>query len=315
MTVHPDFQAILDVVNRLPAADFSRPPLELAREMRSAPVMIPAHPHPVAVEVRKVPAPDGYMIPIRIYRPATPRPHGVLINMHGGGWARGSLDSDEFRSHFLADRGNCAVVSVDYRLAPEYPFPTALDDCLTVARWVVAQAEPMGFAADRLGVAGDSAGANLATVVAMILRDGGGPAVCCQALLCPVCDHDFDRPSYLENAEGKLLTRAAMIWFWGQYAGAADRNDPRLSPLRAQDLCHMPASLILTAEHDPLRDEGEAYAEALAKAGNHVEAQRLEGLVHAFPSLAPAHPRTIESLEITAAFIRRHLGEDAADDS
>lgn len=307
MTVHSDFQAILDVVNRLPAPDFTRPPLDLAREMRSNPVAIPAHPNSVAVEIRRVPAADGHQIPVRIYRPGTPRPHGVLINMHGGGWVRGSLDSDEFRAHFLAHRAGCAVVSVDYRLAPEHPYPAPLDDCLTVARWVVAQAEPMGFAADRLGVAGDSAGANLATVVAMILRDGGGPAVCCQALLCPVCDHDFDRPSYLENAEGKLLTRAAMMWFWDQYAGAADRNDPRLSPLRAQDLRNMPASLILTAEYDPLRDEGEAYAQALARAGNHVEAQRLEGLLHAFPSLAPAHPRTIESLEITADFLRRYL--------
>lgn len=313
MSVHPDFQAILDVVNRLPAPDFARPPLELAQAMRATPVMIPPLAHAVAVEVRRIPGADGYRIPIRIYRPATPRPQGVLVNMHGGGWVRGSLDSDEFRSHFLAHQSGCAVVSVDYRLAPEHRFPVPLDDCLAVTRWVAAEAAALGFDPGRIGVAGDSAGGNLATAVAMILRDSGELAVRCQILTCPVCDHDFDRASYRENAEGKLLTRAQMMWFWDQYAGSADRDDPRLSPLRSADLRNMPASLVLTAEYDPLRDEGEAYAAALAAAGNLVESRRLEGLLHAFQALAPAHPRSVESLEITAAFMRRHLSPGPAE--
>jgi acetyl esterase len=307
MSVHPDFQAILDVVNGLPATDFSRPPLDIAREMRSAPIMIPPLQFAVSVEVRKVPGRDGHAIPVRIYRPSVPRPHGVLVSMHGGGWVRGSLDSDEFRSHFVAHEAGCAVVSVDYRLAPEHPFPIPLEDCLAVTEWVAAQAAILGFDAERIGVAGDSAGANLATAVALKMRDRSGPQLKCQILAYPVCDHDFDRPSYLANAEGKLLTRTHMMWFWEQYAGTADRNLPFLSPLRCDDLGNMPPALVLTAEHDPLRDEGEAYAEALLQAGNFVEAHRLEGLVHAFQSLAPQHPRTIESLKTTAAFASRHL--------
>lgn len=307
MSVHPDFQAILDVVNGLPAPDYTRPPLELAREMRSAPVMIPPLRHVVAVEVRTVPGKDGHAIPVRIYRPSSPRPHPVLVSMHGGGWVRGTLDSDEFRSHFIAYQAQCAVVSVGYRLAPEYPFPIPFEDCLAVTEWVAAQAAAMGFAPDRIGVAGDSAGANLATAVAIKLRDEEGPRLRCQVLAYPVCDHDFGRPSYLANGNGKLLSRDFMMWCWDQYAGAADRDLPYLSPLRCKDLANMPPALVLTAEYDPLCDEGEAYAEALARAGNEVEAHRLAGLIHAFQSVSPAHPLTIKSLQMAADFAARHL--------
>ncbi|SKC03810.1 alpha/beta hydrolase [Sphingopyxis flava] len=307
MSVHPDFQAILDMVNSLPATDYSRPPLELAQEMRSAPVRIPPLPNAVAVEVRKVSGSDGHAIPVRIYRPESPAPHAVLVSMHGGGWVRGSLDGDEFRSHFMAHESGCAVVSVDYRLAPEHPYPAALNDCLAVIEWVAREAAALGFDKQRIGVAGDSAGANLATAVALKLRDGSGPLLKCQILVYPVCDHDFDRPSYLANAEGKLLTRQFMMWCWDQYAGGADRNLPYLSPLRAGDLSGMPPTLLLTAEYDPLRDEGEAYARALQQAGNLVKAERLDGMVHPFQSLAPQHPCSIESFKAAASFAKAHL--------
>lgn len=307
MTVDRGFQEILDVINALPATDYSRPPVELARAMRSAPVNIPPLKHAVSVEVRKVPGKDGYLIPIRIYRPSTSRPHGVLISMHGGGWALGSLDGDEFKSHYLAHESGCAVVSVDYRLAPEFPFPTPLEDCYAVTEWVATQSSNLGFDASRIGITGGSAGGNLAAAVTLMARDRDGPSLHCQVLTCPVCDHDFDRPSYLENAEGKMLTRTQMMWFWNQYAGGADRNQPYLSPLRAGDLRHLPPALVLTAEYDPLRDEGELYAKKLRDAGNEVESIRLDGLVHAFQSLAVQHPKSIESLDVTAAFVRRHL--------
>ncbi|MDO7833429.1 alpha/beta hydrolase [Sphingobium sp. HBC34] len=311
MTVDRDFQAILDVINAMPPTDFSRPPADLAQEMRSAPVMIPPLRNPVSVEVRKVPAGDGHAVPVRIYRPSSPRPHAVLISMHGGGWVRGSLDADEFRCHLIAHDSGCAVVSVDYRLAPEYPFPVPLEDCLAVTEWVAAQAAALGFDPDRIGIAGDSAGGNLATAVAMIARDRGGPDLQCQILLYPVCDHDFDRPSYLENAQGKLLTRAHMMWFWDQYAGQADRNQAHLSPLRADDLRGLPPTLLITVEHDPLRDEGELYASRLREAGNQVESLRMDGLIHAFQSVAVQHPRSIESLKIVTDFAKRHLGHPA----
>lgn len=307
MTVDPHFQAILDVVNSLPPTDFSRSPVDIAREMRAAPVNIPPLPHPVAVQVRRIPGPDGVTVPIRIYRPTTPGPHPVLVSMHGGGWVRGSLDGDEFRSHLLAHLSECAIVSVDYRLAPEHPYPAALDDCYAVLTWVAANAAAEGFDADRIGVSGDSAGANLAAAVALMARDRGGPPLCCQILVYPICDHDFDRASYRDHAEGKLLTRALMQWFWDQYAGTADRNQPYLSPLRARDLGNLPPALVITAEHDPLRDEGELYARRLAEAGTLVEAVRMDGLIHPFQALAVLHPKTRDSFERMAVFAKRQL--------
>lgn len=307
MAIHPDFQKILDLANILPPADFTRPPLDLAREMRSMPATIPPLHTAVAVEARTVSAQDGYPIPIRIYRPLSPEPHAVLVSFHGGGWVLGSLDSYEFRSHFMAHEVGCAVVTVDYRLAPEHPFPVPFDDCLSVVRWIAAQADALGFDATRIGVGGDSAGGNLAAAVALKLRDTGGLKLKCQILDYPICDHDFDRPSYLQNSEGKFLTREMMIWFWNQYAAGADRNLRYLSPLRCADLTRLPPALILTAEYDPLRDEGEAYAQALQQAGNLVVSHRLAGHIHGFQSVCPDHPLTIESLEYAVRFIARHL--------
>lgn len=303
----PQYQAILDRINALPAADLSRPPLAIAREMRSAPVLIPPLPHPVAVEARKIEMSDGYLVPVKIYRPASSGTHGVLISMHGGGWVRGSLDGDEYRSHKIAHESGCCVVSVDYRMAPEYPFPVPLDDCYAVLEWVAGQAASAGFDADRIGVFGDSAGGNLAAGVAMMARDRSGPALKCQILVHPVCDHDFGTPSYQSNGEGKLLTRALMMWFWDQYAGTANRNHPYLSPLRSEDLSRLPPALVLTAEYDPLRDEGELFARRLEQAGTEVELRRLEGVIHAFQSVAVEHPLSLASLQAIAAYAKTHL--------
>lgn len=310
--VDPDFQAILDRVNALPPPDYGRPAVDIAREMRSAPIVIPPLRDPVTVEARRIPAKDGHLIPIRIYRPATAKPHAVLVSMHGGGWVRGSLDSDEFKSHFIAHESGCSVVSVDYRMAPEFRYPVALEDCFAVTEWVQANAEALGFDPDSIGVAGDSAGGNLAAALTLMARDRGGPKLRCQILVYPICDHDFERPSYIENAEGKLLTRAMMKWFWDQYAGPADRDQPYLSPLRSTDLGGLPPALILTAEHDPLRDEGELYARKLQEAGNIVEAHRIDGTIHPFQSLAVLNRKSLQSLQATAAFARLFL---LADDS
>ncbi len=307
MAVNPDFQAILDRVNALPPTDFSRPPVELAAEMRAAPVNIPPLSNPVSVEVRKVRGRDGHLIPIRIYRPKTEQPHPVLISMHGGGWVRGSLDGDEFRSHFIAHEAGCAVVSVDYRLAPDHRYPAALEDCYDVTEWVADQALVLGFDAARMGVMGDSAGGNLAAAMALKARDEGGPALSCQVLLYPICDHDFDRPSYIENAQGKLLTRELMQWFWDQYADDADRDQQYLSPLRAKDLSGLPPALIITAQYDPLRDEGELYAQKLLEAGNTVEALRMDGLIHPFQTLAVLHADSIAAMQLMSRFASRQL--------
>lgn len=307
MAVDPAFQTVLDVVNAMPETDFSRPPLELAGEMRAAPVRIPPLPHPVAVEVRAIAARNGHGVPVRIYRPDSPSPHAVLISLHGGGWVRGSLDGDEFRSHLMAHESGCAVISVDYRLAPEHPFPAALEDCLAVFAWAADNAASAGFDSERMGLAGDSAGANLAAATAICLRDAGALTPKCQILTYPVCDHDFTRASYEAFAKGLLLTRPFMMWCWDQYAAGANRDDPRLSPLRCGDLSGLPPALVFTAEFDPLRDEGEAFAAALSAAGNLLESRRIEGAIHAFQSVLPNHSLTLETLREAARFAARQL--------
>lgn len=309
MAVDSHYQAILDRINALPPLDLTRPPLALAQEMRAAPVLIPPVPHPVAVEVRKIAAADGHLIPVRIYRPLAPGPHAVLLSMHGGGWVRGSLDGDEYRSHLIAHESGCAVVSIDYRMAPEHPFPAPLEDCYAVLTWVAEQSSAASFRGDRIGVFGDSAGGNIAAALTLMARDRAGPKIACQILLHPVCDHDFDTPSYLENGEGKLLTRAMMMWFWDQYAGQADRTNPYISPLRSTDLSGLPPALVLTAEFDPLRDEGESFAGALTAAGCAVTRERLGGVIHAFQSVAVEHPLSLASLHTIATFARRHLSD------
>lgn len=309
MSVDPHYQAILDRINALPPLDLTRSPLALAQEMRAAPVLIPPVPHPVAVEVRKIAAADGHLIPVRIYRPLAPGPHAVLLSMHGGGWVRGSLDGDEYRSHLIAHESGCAVVSIDYRMAPEHPFPAPLEDCYAVLTWVAEQSSTAGFRADRIGVFGDSAGGNLAAALAIMARDRAGPKIACQILLHPVCDYDFDTPSYLENSEGKLLTRTMMMWFWDQYAVQADRNNPYVSPLRCIDLSGLPPALVLTAEFDPLRDEGESFARALSAAGCAVTQERLSGVIHAFQSVAVEHPLSLASLHTIATFAAQQLSD------
>ncbi|MDF8335365.1 alpha/beta hydrolase [Novosphingobium cyanobacteriorum] len=309
MSVDPHYQAILDRINALPPLDLTRPAVALAQEMRAAPVLIPPIPHPVAVEVRKIPAAEGHLIPVRIYRPLSPGPHGVLLSMHGGGWVRGSLDGDEYRSHLIAHESGCVVVSIDYRMAPEHPFPAPLEDCYAVLTWVAEQSSAAGFRAGKIGVFGDSAGGNLAAALAIMTRDRAGPKIACLILLHPVCDHDFDTPSYHENGEGKLLTRTMMMWFWDQYAGQADRTNPYVSPLRCTDLTGLPAALVLTAEFDPLRDEGESFAKSLSAAGCAVTQERLGGVIHAFQSVAVEHPLSLASLKTIASFARRHLSD------
>jgi acetyl esterase len=308
MPIDPEFLSILDSLNGLPEPDYSRPALELAREMRATPVHIPPLLHAVAVEVRNVPGFNGDPIRVRIYRPLTQQPQAALLSLHGGGWVTGGLDSDEFKCHLLAHWTGCAIVSVDYRLAPEHPYPTPAEDCYAVTQWTAANAAALRLDAGRIGIAGSSAGGNLAACVAMMARDRRGPALRCQLLTYPVCDHDFDRPSYLMHAEGKLLSRRQMMWFWDQYAAGVDRNHGYLSPARADDLTGLPPALVITAEFDPLCDEGEDYARRLADAGNEASLVRSQGMVHGFLAVAVQHRKSMEALRVTADAMQRYLG-------
>ncbi len=227
--------------------------------------------------------PDG-PVPVRVYRPEAPQPLPLVVFFHGGGWVIGDVPTyDGFCQH-LAVETPAVVVSVEYRLAPEHPFPAGLSDCEAATRWAATHAAELG-ATGRLAVAGDSAGGNLAAVVARRARDAGGPAISFQLLCYPVTDGTGSSASVTENAEGYLLTKADMEWFIGHYLDGTDPMDPDVSPLFAKDLSGIAPALVITAEYDPLRDEGEAYAARLAEAGVAATAVRYDGMIHGFLSM------------------------------
>ncbi len=222
-------------------------------------------------------------IPIRVYRPAD----GVLpalVYFHGGGWTIGDLLSADPMCRRLAAEAGCAVVSVDYRLAPEHPFPAAIEDSFAVTADVVRRAADYGVHPRAVAVAGDSAGGGLAAVTARLARDEGLD-LAHQLLMCPNTDSGLDTPSFTEFGEGYGLSATGMAWFFGHYIGLADRFDPRIAPLRAGDLSGMAPATIITAEYDILRDEGEAYAVALEAAGTPAEGRRFDGMIHNFVTL------------------------------
>ena len=221
-------------------------------------------------------------IPLRIYTPEGSGPFGVLVYFHGGGWVIGDLDTCDSVCREISTIGNLVVVSVGYRLAPEHLYPAAGEDCYAAIEWAAANGDILK-SNGKLGVAGESAGGNLSAVVSQKARDNSGPTIDFQCLLYPVVDHDMTRPSYEENGEGYLLETESMLWFWDKYCpDKAKRDEPGASPLRAKNLASLPPALIVTAEFDPLRDEGEAYANAITDAGGEARTVRYDGLVHDF---------------------------------
>lgn len=253
-----------------------------------------------------IPGPAGD-IPVRIYTPvgAGSGPLPCLIYYHGGGWVLGDIEGLDTACRALANKAACKVVSVEYRLAPEHKFPAPLDDCYAALEWVAANAASIGVDADRLAVGGDSAGGNLATAVALRARDHGGPDLRLQVLVYPVTNHDFSTPSYAENGDGYLLTRDMMVWFWDHYLnGPEDGKDPLASPLQAEDLSRLPPALVITAEFDPLRDEGEAYAARLREAGVKVTQKRFDGQIHAFFQMLGVFPAATEAIDDAAAELK-----------
>jgi acetyl esterase len=248
------------------------------REMRVAAVEEPIG----SVENRSIPGPAGSLA-VRIY---TPRERGalpVLAFFHGGGFVIGDLDSHDGTCRALANAARCAVVAVDYRLAPEAKFPAAAEDCYAATCWIADNAASLGVDPARIAVGGDSAGGNLAAVTALFARDRRGPRLAHQLLVYPVIDCAFDTVSYRENAEGYFLTREMMRWFWHHYLEKSEQAaDPHASPIRAATLAGVAPATVITAEYDPLRDEGEAYARALLRAGVPTTLTRYDGVIHGF---------------------------------
>jgi cation diffusion facilitator CzcD-associated flavoprotein CzcO/acetyl esterase/lipase len=244
----------------------------------------------------------------RSYRPASPGPHPIVVYFHGGGWVLGGLDSDDPFCRDLCVRSGAIVVSVDYRHAPEARFPAAVDDGFAAVRWIEANAEALGGEPGRLAVCGWSAGGNIAAVVCQMARDAGGPRIAGQVLVNPVTDCDFTRESYVANADGYMLTASLMRWFWDHYADPADRQHFEASPLRARDLRGLPPALVVTCEFDPLRDEGAAYAEAMAAAG--VEARHLpcRGQIHTSLTAVDVILSAAGAREEVGAALRRFVG-------
>jgi acetyl esterase len=281
--VHPEAQTLLDAL-----VEQGMPPIECmtvpqARQATAAFIDLQPPAEDVAdVKDRAIPGPAGD-IPVRIYTPSGDLPHGVLVYFHGGGWVIGDIETVDRPCRQIANAAGVTVVSVDYRLAPEHVQPAAFDDCYAATAWVAEHAEELGVDASRLAVGGDSAGGHLAAAVSLAARDRGGPAIAFQLLIYPVVDFDWTSPSITDNGEGYLLGRATMQWFWAHYLGATDpADDPYAFPLRAPDLSGLPPAFVATAEFDPLRDEGEAYARRLREAGNDVTAQRYDGMIHGF---------------------------------
>ncbi|HEX6933601.1 MAG TPA: alpha/beta hydrolase fold domain-containing protein [Streptosporangiaceae bacterium] len=277
--VQPDVAFVLEMM-----ASLGLPPMETmnvadARAFVEATgATMPPGPSVGEITDAVLPGPAGDLA-YRLYRPPSAGPHPLIAYFHGGGWVLGSQHADDPFCRDLCVRTGAVVVSVNYRHAPEDRFPAAVDDAFAAVQWIAANATGLGGIPGQLVVAGWSAGGNLAAVTCQLARDAGGPDITSQLLLTPVTDSDLGRPSYIENGDGFILTAALMRWFWDHYADDADRAHPKAAPLRGS-LAGLPPAVVVTAEFDPLRDEGEAYAEALAAAGVPVRQIRARGHIH-----------------------------------
>ena len=291
MPLNSQVAALLEMLAQMPPVDYATITPEGLRALNDRPMTMGPPPAVDRAEDVAINLP-GRTLPARLYVPEGAGENPPLVVFyHGGGWVIGTIETHDATCRALARASGAAVLSVGYRLAPEAPFPAPLDDCHDALVWAQANAGTLGVDGTRLAVAGDSAGGNLAAAVAIRARDAGGPALRHQLLIYPVTDTDFTRPSYLENGgAGGFLTTEGMRWFWQHYVGNLDAVHAHAAVIRAESLANLPPATVLTAEFDPLRDEGMAYAERLANAGVDVEADIAPGMIHGFFSLFEAVP-------------------------
>ncbi|MER5866276.1 alpha/beta hydrolase [Kitasatospora sp. NPDC002040] len=313
MPLHPQAEAL-----RKQRAEAGTPPLYSlttaeARAADLAGVLAAAgNPEPVgSVEEFIIPGPGG-PLPLRVYRPAAADvpdgPLPALLYLFGGGWTLGSLETGDAICRRLTNAVGCVTLAVGYRLAPENPFPAAVHDVTAAAEWIAEYAAYLCIDAERLAVAGDSAGGNLAAALTLTARERGGPALRHQLLVYPNTAHGADTPSVREHDDPLLFNRRSVDWYWSHYlADPADGADPLASPLRAEDLSGLPPATVITAEYDPLRDEGELYAEALRAAGVPVEVRRYQGMPHGFFAMAGVLDEGREAQRYAAEQLREAL--------
>ena len=269
-------------------------------------------PEVAKVENRTIPGPGGDL-PVRIYTPEGSGPFPILVWYHGGGWVVGDLEQADGSSRSLCVGGDCVVVSVDYRLAPDTKFPGPADDCWAATLWAVNNAAGINGDASRLAVGGDSAGGNLAAAMCLMAADRGGPEIAFQLLIYPVTDVNFKTVSYGDNAEGYGLTKVTMEWYWEHYLESSDdASNPYAAPLQAKSLAGQPPALVITAEYDPLRDEGEAYAKRLSEAGVATTATRYDGVIHGFFSMRDAVDKAQQAVDESSAALRNAFAKSGA---
>ena len=308
LPVHPQVQLLLDGMAQAGGVPLDQLTPAEAREAYRNLIALDQPEEVTRVDDRLIPG-DGNDVPVRVYTPgdAVGGSAPLLLWLHGGGWVIGDLDTSDATARALANRSGAVTVSVDYRLAPEHPAPAALEDCLAALTWCVENAEVLGVDASRVAVGGDSAGGNLAACLCQRVRDEFGPDIDFQLLVYPVTDCTLSSPSIEENAEGYFLTKGTLEWFVAHYVGDGDLKAASVSPLYAESLAGLPPALVITAELDPLRDEGEAYASGLREAGVAVEHLRYDGQIHGFVGLAGVLDDGRHALDCAGAALRAAL--------
>jgi acetyl esterase len=309
MPLNPQVDALLQFMAQMPPMDFATATPGDIRAVFDNPMPLAAPPPMAQVEDISISL-EGRNLDARLYVPeGAGEAPPLTLYYHGGGWVIGTLDTHDGTCRAIAQKSGSAVLSIAYRLAPEHRYPAALDDCYDALLWAAANAASFGIDSTRLAVAGDSAGGNLAAAVAIMARDRAGPALRHQLLIYPVTDQDYSTSSYAENGDGNYyLSTDGMRWFWGHYLGETETdNAPLAAVLRTSDLSNLPPATVITAEYDPLRDEGIAYAEKLKAAGVAVEAATAPGMIHGFFSMFEAVPDAWQWIERGSENIKKAM--------
>ena len=308
MSLHPQARAYLDRTGELEDDAQRALTPEQARKSHTLSMADAGDPEPLTVvDDRKIAGPHGD-IPVRIYIPEETTPLPVLVYFHGGGWVVGNLETCDVALRAIARRAGCAIVSVDYRLSPENKFPVPLEDGFAGTEWVATHGHDAGLDPSRVAVGGDSAGGNMAAAVTLMARERGAPEIVYQVLIYPVIDLNFDTESYKRLANGYGLTRTAMQWYWGHYLASADQGGSPLASLSLADVSGVPPALVITAEYDPLLDEGEAYARKLEAAGVDARLSRYEGIVHGFLRHGASFDASHRAYDEIAITLRKAFG-------